>query len=111
MPGGRRRSAARLLAPLALLLAVAAVLVVVQASMNSDDSGDDGPQQTTTERGATTETTQRPRPVRPTYTVKLNDTLVLISEKTGVSVEEIETLNPDLDPQNLIVGQKIKLRE
>jgi LysM repeat protein len=43
--------------------------------------------------------------------VKLNDTLERISEKTGVSVAEIESLNPDLDPQNLIVGQKIKLRE
>jgi LysM repeat protein len=43
--------------------------------------------------------------------VKLNDTLGLISEKTGVPVERIEALNPELDPQNLIVGQKIKLRE
>jgi LysM repeat protein len=43
--------------------------------------------------------------------VKLNDNLTRISEKTGVSIERIETLNPDLDPQNLIVGQKIKLRE
>jgi hypothetical protein len=26
-------------------------------------------------------------------------------------VERIQELNPELDPQNLIVGQKIKLRE
>ena len=48
---------------------------------------------------------------RASYTVKLNDTLGLIAEKTDVSVERLQTLNPELDPQNLIVGQKIKLRE
>ena len=110
MHGGRRRSAARLLAPLALVVAVVAVLLVVQASMDSNKSKDDSAT-TPTAQGTTSETTRPARPVRPTYTVKLNDTLGLISEKTGVSVERIETLNPDLDPQNLIVGQKIKLRE
>ena len=109
---GRRRSAARLLAPLALLLAVAAVLVVVQASNESDDV--QGRHRARDRHRAGHDhrrTPSEPRRVRPTYTVKLNDTLGLISEKTGVSVERIETLNPELDPQNLIVGQKIKLRE
>jgi LysM repeat protein len=108
---GRRRSPARLLAPLALLLAVVAVLLVVQASTDSNGSDkDDKSSQATTTTDETTATTPTRR-TRPTYTVKLNDTLGLISEKTGVSVERIEELNPELDPQNLIVGQKIKLRE
>lgn len=111
MHQGRRRSAARLFAPLALLVAVAAVLVVVQSTTKSDDSKGDTSSKTTTEQGTTTDTPQKPRRVRPNYTVKLNDTLGLISEKTGISVERIEALNPELDPQNLIVGQKIKLRE
>jgi LysM repeat protein len=110
MHGGRRRSAARLLAPLALLLAVVAVLLVLQATTESNDSKDDTAKTTETDNG-TTPTTPAKRRVRPTYTVKLNDNLGVISEKTGVSVERIETLNPDLDPQSLIVGQKIKLRE
>ena len=111
MHQGRRRTAARLLAPLALLVAVAAVALVVQASNKSDGSKDDTASKTSSEQNTTNTTPQRPRRVRPTYTVKLNDTLGLISEKTGVSVERIQTLNPDLDPQNLIVGQKIKLKE
>ena len=111
MHQGRRRTAARLLAPLALLVAVAAVALVVQASNKSDGSKDDTASKTSSEQNTTNTTPQRPRRVRPTYTVKLNDTLGLISEKTGVSVERLQTLNPDLDPQNLIVGQKIKLRE
>ena len=105
-----RRSPARLIAPLALVIGAVAVLLVIQASTGSDggskknDSSGDASTQT-----ETTQTTQRR--VRPSYTVKLNDTLGLIAEKTGVSVARIEELNPELDPQNLIVGQKIKLRE
>jgi LysM repeat protein len=100
-----------MLAPLALLLAVAAVAVVVQASTRSSDSNGNGADKTSTERTPRQDKTERPRRQRPNYTVKLNDTLGLISEKTGVPVERIEELNPELDPQNLIVGQKIKLRE
>ena len=111
MHRGRRRSVARLLAPVALLAAGVAVLVVLQSTTDSSDPKDGAAGKTTTEQGTTPDNTQKPRRVRPTYTVKLNDTLGLISEKTGVSVERIETLNPELDPQNLIVGQKIKLRE
>jgi LysM repeat protein len=111
MHRGRSRSPARLLAPLALLLAAAAVLVVIQATTGDEDSGGDKPTSTATDGPAKTDTTAPARPRRPSYTVKLNDTLGLISEKTGVSVERIQALNPELDPQNLIVGQKIKLRE
>jgi LysM repeat protein len=108
MANRRRRSAARLLAPLALVLSAVAVLVVINASKGSDKSGNEPARTTTTQTESTTTSKQR---VRPSYTVKLNDTLERISEKTGVSVAVIESLNPDLDPQNLIVGQKIKLRE
>jgi LysM repeat protein len=104
-----RRSPARLLAPLALVVAAVAVLLVIQASNGSSDGSNDDAASTTSTQTETTQTTSRT--VRPSYTVKLNDTLEAISEKTGVSVERIQELNPDLDPQNLIVGQKIKLRE
>jgi LysM repeat protein len=107
---GRRRSPVRLLAPLALVVAAVAVLLVVQASSDSNGKQDDNARETTTTT-ETTDATTPTRPTRPTYTVKLNDTLEAISEKTGVPVERIEELNPELDPQNLIVGQKIKLRE
>jgi LysM repeat protein len=104
-----RRSTARLLAPLALVLAAVAVLLVIQASKSSDGGSKDSAARTTSTEQQTTQTTKQR--VRPSYTVKLNDNLGLISEKTGVSVARLEELNPELDPQNLIVGQKIKLRE
>jgi LysM repeat protein len=98
-----------MLAPLALVVAAVAVVLVIQASGGSSGGSNDGTASTTESRTQTTQTVSRP--VRPSYTVKLNDTLDAISQKTGVSVERIQELNPDLDPQNLIVGQKIKLRE
>jgi LysM repeat protein len=103
-----RRSTARLLAPLALVLAAVAILLVIQASTGSSNDSKGDTAKTTSTPEPTQTTKQR---VRPSYTVKLNDNLGLISEKTGVSVARLEELNPELDPQNLIVGQKIKLRE
>ena len=43
--------------------------------------------------------------------MKTGDTLGAIAEKTGVDVEKLQELNPELDPQALVSGQKIKLRE
>ena len=67
----------------------------------------------TTERTSTERTTARKPPPRraATYTVKPGDTLGAIAEKTGLDVETLQTLNPELDPQALVSGQKIKLRE
>jgi LysM repeat protein len=45
------------------------------------------------------------------YRVKNGDTPSSIAEKTGVPLEEILRLNPDLDPQTLAPGQRIKLRQ
>jgi LysM repeat protein len=104
-----RRSPARLIAPLALVVGAVAVLLVIQASTGSNDGSKNDSSSNASTQTETTQTT--PRRIRPSYTVKLNDTLGLISQKTGVSVARIQELNPELDPQNLIVGQKIKLRE
>jgi LysM repeat protein len=46
-----------------------------------------------------------------TYEVKEGDNLAAISRETGVPVPEIEDLNPTLDPQTLLPGQRIKLRK
>ncbi len=42
--------------------------------------------------------------------VKGGDTPSGIAEKTGVPLARILALNPDLDPQTLTPGTKIKLR-
>ena len=87
-------------------------LAVAITSFGDEQKDDDSKARTTTEAGerTTPEDTQR-RTQRRIYRVKLNDTLGLIAEKTGVPVERLQDFNPELDPQNLIVGQRVKLRE
>jgi LysM repeat protein len=111
MPGHERKSPARLLAPTALALFALALAVVIITSNASDDSGSREPasERTSTREPATTG--REPRRRRATYTVKVGDTLGAIAEQTGVSVERLQELNPELDPQALVSGQKIKLRE
>ena len=105
------RSPARLLAPLALVVFALAVAVVVLTASGGEGNGgtDTSSNGTGTTAQTTTGTTTAPR--RATYTVKTGDTLGLIAEKTGVSVERLQELNPELDPQALLSGQKINLRE
>lgn len=99
------RRPARLAAPLALLAAVVAVAIVVQASGSSSPSS---PSPTTS-----TTVTQPARRTRPTarraYVVKPGDTLSVIADKTDVSLEEIQRLNPDVDANALQTGQRLKL--
>lgn len=112
MPRRKRRSLfARLLAPLALVVVAGAVAGVI---LNSNIAGGNGEESSATDTGqAETETTatERERPRRRRYIIKAGDTLGGIAEKTGVSVERLERLNPELDPQALVAGQRIQLRE
>lgn len=107
-----RSSPARLLAPLALVVfALAVVLVIVASSGGGDGSGGRDTARNGSSGTGTSSTDTTPRPTRAAYTVKTGDTLLSIAEKTGVSVERLQTLNPELDPRALLSGQKIKLRE
>ena len=111
MPPQDNRSFARLVAPIALVAVAIAFLLVVAGSSTDGDDGERASE--TSERTSTEETTERrPAPRRAaTYTVKTGDTLGAIAEKTGLDVETLQELNPELDPQALVSGQKIKLRE
>ena len=105
------RSPARFLAPLALV-AVAVALFMVVTATRSDSGGDDeqpANRATETQPTATPEGGERKGPRR--YRVKPGDTPSSIAEKTGVPLEDILRLNPDLDPQTLSPGQRIRLRQ
>jgi LysM domain len=108
------RSPARYLAPLALIGFAVALFLVVTSSRTNDEqpatptttierTAEDSP---TRELGERSERRRRAR----TYTVEAGDTPSGIAEKTGVSLIRIEELNPDLDPQSLNVGDKIRIR-
>jgi LysM repeat protein len=101
-----------MLAPLALG-AFAVVFVAILLSAGTGGTGESSSSSTgsarTTSAPARTTTQAKRQPA--TYTVKVGDTLGSIAEKTGVPVQKLLDLNPDLDPQALVSGQKIKLRE
>lgn len=44
------------------------------------------------------------------WVVNAGQTLVLIAHRTGLSLAEIEGLNPQADPGHLTVGERITLR-
>jgi LysM repeat protein len=48
--------------------------------------------------------------VPATYVVESGDTLVAIAHRFGIPVARIVELNPEVDPQILIAGEKLKLR-
>lgn len=101
------RSPARFLAPLALVAVTVALLMVI----SSGDGGQGGEEPATNSRPAATATASpsKPRRKRKVYVVKPGDTPSQIAEETGVTLEQLEEANPDLDPQLLAPGQRIKL--
>jgi LysM repeat protein len=101
------RSPARLLAPLALAVGLVAVVVVIATSGGADKASDSREGRTAT---AQAQRRGRPRRPRKVYVVRSGDLLATIAQRTGVSVERIQALNPDLDPQTLVPGQRIRLR-
>jgi LysM repeat protein len=111
----RTRFFARLLAPLALIAFAVLVAAIVLGSgvVGGDDDG--GSSSSTSDLPAatdsTTTTTGSQKKPRKTYTIKANDTLSGIAAATGTTVDRLQELNPELDPQGLVAGQKIKLRE
>ena len=112
---GRRRSPARLLAPISLIAFVLALFIVIASSgtEESSDSGNSISRQQGQQVSTTDETTTAPEPTisGTFYTVKTGDTLAGIADQVGVPVTRLQELNPDLDPQTLVSGQKIRIRE
>ena len=101
---GPRQSPFRLVAPITLAAFAVLVVVVIAVSLgvSSDGGGEDD--------SAKQEQVEKKKTTRRFYTVKDGDNLNLISEKTGVTLVDLQELNPDIDPQTLLAGQRIKLR-
>jgi LysM repeat protein len=109
-----RKVAARLFAVLSLVAFVVAFLVVLSNSgvTHNPDTTPAPTSPATQTTSTSTSTGSRSRFAhRRTYVVRSGDTLGAIAIKTGVSVSSLEDLNPGLDPQGLVAGQRLKLRE
>lgn len=111
MPG---RSPVRYLAPIALVAFAVALYLVVAGSLGEEEG--DSPNRaaertpTPTPRAVRREGTGSSRRQPRTYVVRAGDTPSAIAERTGVPLAEIERLNPELDPQLLAPGTRVRLR-
>lgn len=107
MPEYKPNPVARMAAVLALVGAL--LLFVVLAVTTGSDEGDNGGTNTEAEQSGPSKAGDR-AVRRGVWIVHEGDTLAQISEETGIDVDELLQLNPDLDPQALIQGQRIALR-
>lgn len=118
-----KRTPARVLAPLAIIAFALAVLVTFATAGGGDDEPSRSSASEQEQRDLELAKEKRRRQKsderkegqaevpQDIYIVKTGDTLGAIAEKTGIPVEKLQELNPELDPQALVSGQKIKLRE
>ena len=114
-PSSERRPAnwtARILAPVALVMVALVVVVVVTGTL--DDNGGDGTRRGDRQQTATTgcqpNETGRQAISNGYYVLQPGDDFASLAEDTCLSVEEIQRLNPDLDPQLLPQGGCVDLR-
>jgi LysM repeat protein len=107
MPDYQPNPVVRVIAVIALVAAFVLVVVVIATSGGGSSGGGSG--------GAQTQTTGQTKEGRQAvaagvWIVHSGDTLGQISEETGVDVDKLVQLNPDLDPQALLTGQRIALQ-
>lgn len=103
----RPTTAARLVAAAALVLGFLALAIVIANSLGEDEQAVRQPEQPS---GKVTPQGKRRGQPPAAYVVQNGDTLTSIARKTGVSVERLQRLNPDVDPQILVSGERLKLR-
>jgi LysM repeat protein len=85
------------------------VIVLIATTLGGGDNGDSGSGGGSTSAGHIKQgkgTVHTPK----FYVVQNGDTLTSIAHQTGVTVAVILKLNPGVDPQILISGEKLKLR-
>jgi LysM domain len=104
----RSSALARVLAVAALVCGFVVVVAIVSASLGGggEDGSDGRPAAAKSAKGDDRKSGRPPK----AYVVQNGDTLTSIAHEHGVSVSRIQELNPGVDPQILVSGEKLKLR-
>lgn len=103
----RTSQSARALAASALIVGFIVIVVAIATALSGNSNGGSSHPH----RGHVSRRVSQGHPKTPAaYVVQSGDTLISIAHKTGVPVAEIERLNPEVDPQILVSGEKLKLR-
>ena len=105
------RSPARLLAPVALTATFIALFVVLASGGDGGDGETPAPSGGTRPTATTpaSSSTSKKKSTSKRYTVKAGDTPSSIAEEAGIPLDRLLELNPDIDPQALSPGEKLKL--
>ena len=108
MERGWRREAKRYGAPAAFLLAVTIAVLLVRSGLQND------PATTTTVATQTVPTQPATTPVpvkrRRFYRLRAGETLSDVAIKFDTTVEQLLALNPGIEPTNLTVGQRVRVK-
>ena len=104
MPDYKPNQFVRAFAVLALIAALVVVVAVVATSNGGGGDDKTKPEKTHVSKAG------RQAVRKGVWIVRPGDTLGAISLKTGIDEDKIRMLNPDIDPQTLIEGQRIALR-
>lgn len=99
----RARKSGRYLALLALVAVIIATALVVRAGLGTTHHASPAPP-------ARVQTTAHARTRKRFYVIRGGDSLSSISVKTGISVGQLEALNPSIDPNALQTGHRLRLR-
>jgi LysM repeat protein len=109
------RSPARFLAPIALVAFAFALYTVVQNARDDGgaSSSSNTPAQTTPakSRSAGHSSKKSKAHLKKAHRVQPGETPSSIALKYGITVKQLERLNPDMDPQALTVGERLRLRK
>ena len=108
MARGWRKEAKRYGAPAAFLLAATIAVLLVRSGLRTDAAP------VTTARTTTTVSTTTSTPVPPRrrrfYRLRAGETLSDVAIRFDTSVERLLALNPGIEPTNLVVGQRIRIK-
>jgi LysM repeat protein len=102
----------RIAAPVAFLVAVTIAVLLVRSGMRSScttTSLPSTPSTAVTGRSSVPSHGSKRKP-KLFYTVQSGDTFGSIASKYGISVTELEALNPGVSSNALAVGQKIRVK-
>jgi len=101
----RSSAAARAFAAFAVACGFIVLIVVISSSLDEGESNSGGGG-----RELTRQAKPSGKQARKAYVVQNGDTLTSIARRMGVSVARLQALNPGVDPQILVSGEKLKLR-
>ena len=98
---GWRTPLARYAAPIAFLAAATAAVLLVRAGLKAGSDRPSSP--------SATVTASAPAGKRVFYRVRAGDTLSVVAERFDTSLDDLIALNPQIDPNALKIGQRLRI--